>query len=1137
MINSLYRSFLAHEAIETILRSRSDGSTQHVSGLGGSSPAFLARALLEGVDERSSSRILAVFPDEEEAGEFRDDMESVIGEERVSFFPERDTHPYEHADSHFEVRSQRVETLTRLENGWRGIVVSSAGAVNDAATPPGLLDMATLDIHTESVVDFDGFVRSLSAKGFRRQNAVSAAGEMAVRGGIVDVYPFAGDIPCRIEFWGDHIESIRTFSTSTQRSLEAVDSFRIIPPDEFVTEAGMNMDDEERIIAAERESGVDLSSIRDAFSGGERPNGIEHFLYLVFGERACLTRYFSAPGDLLLLFDPDRAWGVVEKKLEHVETMWQRYREEGEDLPRTSCFYMSPEKTLTELRRLPVTEVHSLKPPRVEYIDFSILPSRQYQGNLRELKNDIGSAAENGMTCHILCDNSGQVERLNDLLDDVYGDYSIDVAHLAGGFVDRKAGVTVFTDHEIFSRYRRRPRHRKYRDGVPIPDHRALVLGDFVVHVDYGIGRYMGLKRTEIGGAETDCLVIHYRGDDQLLLPAGQLDRLKKFTAEEGVAPVVSKLGGTAWEKLKARTKKSIQRMAEDLLRLYAERKTLPGIAFDYDERHMRPFIDSFIYEETPDQLRAWDDVRADMEKDAPMERLICGDVGFGKTEIAMRAAFLSVLNGRQVAMLVPTTILAEQHEKTFRERFADFPVVIESLSRFKSRAGQKDILDRLAHGRVDIVIGTHRLLSKDVLIKKLGLLVIDEEQRFGVRHKERLKTFRKNVDVIAMSATPIPRTLNMSLLGARDISYINTPPRDRYSVHTEILPFEEKFVVESVMREIDRGGQVFFVHNRVQSIDGVRRYLERIMPAVSFGVAHGQLPEKRLETVMRDFQAGRFQVLVCTMIIENGLDMPTVNTIVINRADTFGLAQLYQLRGRVGRSNRRAFAYLMIPPKTSLSKIARQRLRTIEEFAHLGSGFNIAMRDLEIRGAGNILGTDQSGFISAVGFDMYMELLRETIAEMRGQKIEKPPDTDVRIAVDAFIPETYVPDPAERVLLYRRIAETLRLADVDAIGDEMRDRYGRFPEPVVNLVDATYIRHLASAINVSEAVVRDDRAELYIPEGIEMTRDTIERMVKKSPVKLHFSFEEGMRMTFTAPPTEKGELEGVKNILQNMCK
>lgn len=1136
MLDSILDSFAAHTSFTHVEALLERDRMLDVHGLGGSSGAFFTAYLrkhrLDGDGGRS---VLAICAEDEEASALRDDIEAILGADHVRFFPERDVHSYEQADSHFEVRSQRVETLDTLEQGWKGVVVATAVAVHDPTTPPGFIDLISIDVAKGDSIEFDYFVRSLIAKGFKRCSAVVSAGQVSVRGGIVDIFPFGSDMPYRVEFWGDEIESIRTFSTSTQRSLETVNRFRIIPPDEFVSEAGLDIDDERRIRNIEHDTGIDLSFLREAFGGGDRRDGIEQYLFTTFGDKASLVSYFS-PDDVAVVFSPDRCLGVLKKRLEQASVYRERFLAEEPYLPPPEYFYQSPDMLLRSLERLSVVNNHELKPHGDAVVEFSVSPSRQYQGHLEELKRDIENARAEGLSCHILCDNMGQLERLNELLEEIEGDYGIDVAHLSSGFYDPVSGVAVYTDHEIFSRYRRRTRYRRYRDGVPIPDHRALTLGDYVVHIDYGIGRYMGLKRSEIGGSETDCLVVEYRNRDELLLPVSKLDKLKKFSAEEGVVPVVSKLGGTSWEKLKAKTKKSIQRIAGDLLRLYAERKTVPGFAFKPDEHMLRSMEETFVFEETPDQLTAWDEVRNDMLKDVPMERLICGDVGFGKTEIAMRAAFLCVLNSKQIVVLVPTTILAEQHEKTFRERFADFPVTIESLSRFRSPSEQKKILERLSRGEVDIIIGTHRLFSRDVHVKNPGLLIIDEEQRFGVRHKERLKKLRSNVDVLTMSATPIPRTLNMSLLGARDISYINTPPRDRYSVHTEILPFEEKTLIEAILREVDRDGQVYFVHNRVQSIESMAGYLRRLLPNVSFGVAHGQLPEKHLERVMHEFNVGKYQVLVTTMIIENGLDIPSVNTIIVNRADTFGLAQLYQLRGRVGRSNRRAFAYLMIPPKVTLTKTARRRLKTIEEFVGLGSGFNIAMRDLEIRGAGNILGTDQSGFISAIGFDLYMDLLRETIAGFKGKIIEKPPDVDIHIEQDAFLPEEYVPDATDRIIFYRRLSETISPDDVIAVEDELTDRFGRMPEPVRNLVDSSYIRHFASRIDASDVWIHDGYATVFVPEGVDTTRQAVEKMVTKSPVRLRFSFHNGMKIDFDYPTDDDGILGSVKNILQVIC-
>jgi transcription-repair coupling factor (superfamily II helicase) len=1132
MLTSILNTFRHHPAVQRVSDTLDRDRRVPVHGLGGSSDAFLAAVLVGDTVDAPERRVLVVCPDDESATTFRDDASAILGPERVSHFPERDTEPYERTDSHFEVRSQRIETLDRLSRGWKGVIVTSAAAVLDPTTPPGLVELAAAEVTVGDDLEFNAFLRSLIAAGFKRTAAVSAAGEISVRGGIIDIFPFGGDLPYRVEFWGDAVESIRTFSTATQRSIDTVERFLIIPPDECITAAGLGSAERERIADIERETGISLNHIIEAFDDGERIDGLEQYLYTVFGPDALLPAHLT-DDDIVMIIDPPHVTHAVEARLDHAATMRERHLADDTDLPPVTRLFPDEPTFSDALSRIPTVSVYALRAPGTSPIEFDIISSRQYDGSIDDLVKDITDHRTAGRACSILCDNTGQMDRLRELLGGTVDDVRTEVAILAGGFTAPGADCAVFTDHEIFSRHRRRVRYRRYKEGVPIPDHRVLTLGEFVVHVEYGIGRYMGVRRQAIGGAETDCLLIHYRGGDELLIPSGQLDKLKKFSSEEGVVPVVTKLGGTAWEKVKARTRTAIQRMARDLLKLYAERKAFSGTRFVADEEMLRSFVDSFIYEDTPDQRQTWQDVRSDMEQPIPMERFICGDVGFGKTEIAMRAAFLAVLNSKQVAILVPTTILAEQHGETFRERFADFPVRVESLSRFRSQKQQKDILDRLSRGEVDIVIGTHRLISRDVHIHDLGLLIIDEEQRFGVRAKERLRTMKKNVDTLSMSATPIPRTLNMSLLGARDISYITTPPHDRLAVHTEIVPFEEKYVVEAILREIDRDGQVFFVHNRVRSIESIAEYLRRLMPTVSFAVAHGQLSERQLEKVMDDFHHRKYQVLVTSMIIENGLDMPSVNTILINRADTFGLSQLYQLRGRVGRSSRRAFAHLLTPPRMALSRIAQKRLRTIEEFVSLGSGFNIAMRDLEIRGAGNILGTEQSGFISAVGFDLYMDLLKETIAELTGEEVPRPPEVEVHSPWDAYLPETYVPDPGERVLLYRRLAGTISTKEVTAIEEEMSDRYGRPHDAVTTLIDCAFIRHAAAAISADDVTIGDEKTVIHVPVGIEVTREQVEKLVKRSPVRLNFTFGDGMDVSFIPPDTGDRHLASVKKVLQ----
>ncbi len=1135
MLDSILSTFRKNSAFTRLSQVIEKSESADIHGLGGSSPAFFLASLLVSEGEKPRRRILAVCPGDEAAESLRDDIEAIAGSQSVHYFPPRDSNPYEHEDSHYEVRSQRVEAIDKLASGWNGIIVASASALHDPTSPPGYVEAVALTLKRGDEVEFDFVVKSFINKGFKRRNSVVSAGQIAVRGGIIDIFPFGVEQPYRLEFWDDEIESIRTFSTSTQRSIDQVDVLRIIPPDEFITEAGLGSEERERLRSIELACDTDLDFIIDAFEQGDRRNGIEQYLFTVHGERASLAEHCSS-SDISVVIDPDFCCAELRKKIKHASMQHERLAQDGDILPSVEYIYAEADSFFDNLGKTKMIRVHSLK-PNSDCIEFGVSSSRQYQGGLDELKKDIETFAAEGVESFVLCDNSGQKERLQELLDDLVVPVRFDVAHLSGGMSDKNAGLALFTDHEIFSRYRRRIRYRKYKDGVPVPDHRALTLGDFVVHVDYGVGRFMGIKRDCIGGVVNDFLVIDYKGDDQLLLPTGKLDKLKKFSAEEGVVPVVNKLGGSAWEKLKARTKKSIQKIADDLLKLYAERKNMKGFAFNNGDPHMlEAMIDSFVYEETVDQVTSWCDVFEDMKSESPMERLICGDVGFGKTEVAMRAAFLSVLHDRQVAVLVPTTILAEQHEKTFRERFADFPVVIESLSRFRTQKEQHAILGRCASGEIDVVIGTHRILSKDFHLKRMGLLIIDEEQRFGVRHKERLKAIRKHVDVLAMSATPIPRTLNLSLMGARDISYINTPPQDRYSVHTEIAPFEEKYLVEAVLREIDRDGQVFFVHNRVKSIDSMAAYLRRLMPSVTFDVAHGQLPEKKLAGIMKRFANREFQVLVSSMIIENGLDMPSVNTIIVNRADTFGLSQLYQLRGRVGRSSRRAFAYMLIPPKTTLTKIALQRLKTIEEFSGLGSGFNIAMRDMEIRGAGNILGTDQSGFIATIGFDMYVELLNETISEMRGISLERPPEVEIHADKDAYLPDDYIPDSTDRLVFYRRLAETLKPEDVSTIVEELVDRYGRLPAEVHNLVNITFLRHFAAAYDVTDLWVRGGKVSMFIPEGVVLNRKKVESMVQKSPVKLTFSFEKGVMINFDVNESDSDTLTAAKNVLQAMC-
>jgi transcription-repair coupling factor (superfamily II helicase) len=749
----------------------------------------------------------------------------------------------------------------------------------------------------------------------------------------------------------------------------------------------------------------------------------------------------------------------------------------------------------------------------VPLVRLDVQAATPFAGNITALQRDLAGRLRLGQRIHIFCDNQGQADRLRELLDEVADQIDFPVGELQSGFV-LDGTLVVLTDREIFHRYRKRQRRRKYRTGQGTSAYQDLATGDFVVHVNYGIGRYLGIRSIEVEGNHMDCLELLFADGDKIFVTVDQINMVEKYVGKEGVAPQLTKLGGTSWARAKAKAKNAINEMADELLALAAARQSRPGHAFAPDGHLLKELEASFIYDETPDQLTAIADVKRDMEEARPMDRLLCGDVGYGKTEVAIRAAFKAVQDGKQVAVLVPTTILAHQHLTTFRERFADFPVEVDMLSRLRNAKEARAIIDRLAAGRLDIVIGTHRLLSKDVQFKALGLVVVDEEHRFGVAHKEKLKTLKQTVDVLSMTATPIPRTLNMALSGLRDMSLINTAPRDRLPVQTEILPFDEETITDAILRELDRGGQVYFVHNRVESIEAMSAYIRRLVPQARITIGHGRMDEHVLEKVMLDFIEAKHDILVSTMIIESGLDIPNVNTLLVNRADRMGLAQLYQLRGRVGRSTHKAYAYFMVPRGGQTTDLARKRLGVLQEFESLGSGFKVAMRDLEIRGAGNILGQAQHGHLIAVGFDLYCKLLEQTIAELQGKELAEEVAVRVEVDVDYLIPEAYVPDPEEKMLFYKRLAAVNEPEEIVSLREELVDRYGPMPEEAVALLQVGSLRLAAWQAGLDRVRIRAGRADLWLRAGRTLNRPTIESLVRSVPNKLAFDAARGFKIT-----------------------
>ena len=728
-------------------------------------------------------------------------------------------------------------------------------------------------------------------------------------------------------------------------------------------------------------------------------------------------------------------------------------------------------------------------------------------GNVDALREELLDREKQGQTVLLLCDNKGQADRLADLLDDTDNappSTRPRVGSLSSGFLWPDAGLACFTDHEFFERYQRPTRTRRRSSGL-VKERASLLPGEFVVHLEYGLSRYRGMEVITVQGAERECLVLEYADEGKVFVPVENIDQVERYSSDQGANPPLARLGSGSWLKVKGRARKAIRAMAAELIELYAARKANPGYAFPADRPIQKALDDSFLFEETADQLTAIADIKRDMEDSEPMDRLVCGDVGFGKTEVAIRAAFKAVTAGKQVAILCPTTLLAQQHGETFGERFRDFPVRVETISRFRTAAEQKLMLARCAAGEVDVLVGTHRLLSRDVRFKNLGLLVIDEEQRFGVRHKGRIKELKRQVDVMTLSATPIPRTLYLALMGARDMSLINTPPRDRLPIHTELCTFDKKILVEAILRELHRGGQVFFVHNRVQTIEGTAKLIRELLPNVRVAWAHGQMKEDKLENIMSRFLKQEFDVLVATAIIESGLDMPRVNTIIIDRADRFGLAQLYQLRGRVGRSNHRAFAYLMTPPGERLTTEARRRLAALEEFQALGSGYHIAMRDLEIRGAGNLLGEQQHGHMEAIGFDLYCRLLEETVAELQGGGGVAPLEVKTEFRVSAYLPDDYVGDPQQKMDLYRRIARIRKTAACDRMRDEFRDRYGLLPPPVVNLLAIQRLRIMAGGLGIEEIKGGRQGLDFFFAGGQEPHPTIIQGLMESGPKGLQF--------------------------------
>jgi transcription-repair coupling factor (superfamily II helicase) len=1040
-----------------------------------------AIAALVGATDRRP--LVVAVPTTADADRLVNDLSLYLGPESVLGFPAWETLPFERVSPSVETMGRRLQALWHLRDPERApaVLVAPARALVQRLGPQADA-VDPIVIGQGDVVDSADLVARLVGFGYRREYQVEHRGEVAVRGSIVDVFPSTADAPVRIDLWGDEVDRLTEFGVDDQRTTLPVSEVSIFPARELLP------DDDVRARAAELVAREPWGREQwDRLAEGQFFDGMESWLPWLTEDEHVLLDLVAADA-LVLLVEPkrlrDRAGDILAEEADLAESLAKTWDAPADHLPR---LHVPFDRLLSHTDAPAWTVTTSPEGPGTPVLSASGWDPIVGDGS--RLVQQIETMLTQGYRLVIGAEGAGSARRLDSLLREhgIHPRVDVDddgvstapdlrkpglhivVAPVERGFHSSHAKVGVLAETDVTGRRRahRRARPRRRAAGGAFDD---LEPGMYVVHAQHGVARFAGMTKRAIGGVERDYLLLEYRGDDKLYVPTDQIDMVRHYTG--GDAPTLSRMGGTDWSKTKQRVRSAVREIAQELVVLYQRRVTTPGHVFAADTPWQRELEESFPYQETPDQLQAIEDVKADMERAVPMDRLLVGDVGFGKTEVALRAAFKAVQDGKQVAILVPTTLLAQQHHQTFSERFAGYPVRVEVLSRFLTNAQAKKVAAAVASGEVDVVIGTHRLLSDDISFKNLGLLVVDEEQRFGVSHKEQIKKLRANVDVLTLSATPIPRTLEMSLTGIRDLSLIQTPPSDRQPILTYVGEYDERAVAEAIRRELLREGQVFFVHNRVQDIDVVAAELRDLVPEARIAVAHGQMDEGSLEKVVLDFWEGEYDVLVCTTIIESGIDMPTVNTLVVDRADLLGLGQLHQLRGRVGRAGTRAYAYLFTPPGRELTEEAYERLKTIGEATDLGSGFKIAMRDLEIRGAGNLLGTGQSGHIAAVGYDLYCEMVTEAVAELKGETPPEPVEIKIDVPVDAFLPSDYVAREDLRLEAYRRLAGVTTPGEVDDVRAEWEDRYGPVPEPAEALLAVAQLRVRAVRAGITEISV-----------------------------------------------------------------
>ncbi|WP_028551911.1 transcription-repair coupling factor [Paenibacillus sp. UNC451MF] len=1073
-MQALIQAFSADPDLQSIVSGVQSGMREQlISGLSGSSRQVMLTALYQELQRP----LFIVTHNMFSAQKIFEDLVECLPSDKVLLFPAQELLAAETAVASPEMLAQRIDALTRLSGGFRGVVVVPYAGMRRVLPHKEIFAEARIPIQVGQSLELDSFIAEMVHLGYDRVERVENKGEMSVRGGIIDFYPLSAVHPFRIELFDVEVDSIRTFDIADQRSIDKLNEIVITPCREIIAEGKRLQSAAQQayeLLQAQLEKMADRNAKDRLLEGvghdieqmreGQYFPGLFKYISLLFPERQTLLDYM--PTDSVLLVDEPARLLETAKQLERDEAEWMTMAlQDGGSIP--ALILSKSYETLLQRKPYPMLymslflrQVPQTQPQNI--VNFMCRVMQNFHGQMNVLKSEMERWKKSGAKVLILANGEERVERVRRVL----ADYHIDEptilnGNLQTGFELPNIHLVVITEGEMFTQKQRKARkvEKKMANAERIKSYQELKVGDYVVHVNHGIGKFVGIGTLEVGGIHKDYLHILYAGGDKLSVPIDQIDHVQKYVGSEEKEPKVYKLGGADWNRVKSKVRSSVQDIADDLIKLYADRQSTTGYGFNPDTTYQQEFEGMFPYEETGDQLRAIGEIKEDMEKPRPMDRLLCGDVGYGKTEVAIRAAFKAAIDGKQVAVLVPTTILAQQHYETFRERFSGYPFNIQVLSRFRSKKEQSDTMKGVKAGTVDVVIGTHRLLSADVKFKDLGLLIVDEEQRFGVSHKEKLKRLKTNVDVLTLTATPIPRTLHMSMLGVRDLSVIETPPENRFPVQTYVVEHSNALVREAVERELAREGQVYYLYNRVQGINQMAEQISMLVPDARVTVAHGQMSEQELEKTILDFLDGEYDVLVSTSIIETGVDIPNVNTLIVHDADKMGLSQLYQLRGRVGRSNRIAYAYFTYQRDKVLTEVAEKRLQAIKEFTELGSGFKIAMRDLAIRGAGNLLGAEQHGFIASVGFDLYSQMLAEEIAkrkhEITGEEpeVQKPWTTQLDIQLDAYIPGDYIYDSVQKIEIYKKVAAVKTLEEAAELQDELVDRFGDLPEAVLNLL------------------------------------------------------------------------------------